>query len=268
MLSSTLLLCSSLQLTPTDKQRIGRSASELPIAPSADVSSPSSKRERDVASLKQTPSQTKVRNPQETSNSQSSPAKSASSQPQSQSQTPSKMNFVRDLLQRSDSDLRDLHTLSALSTGSLSVSLRSDGGRNFAADQSPTSMPTPTSPGTPSPLQLLRGSLTMQLQPLKSPTEPKLSKSKSRSRTALNWPFKKLLKNESSVDSGIVVPSPTKMQRLFGQSLDLLCVDGKLPAPIMVSASRLSVSNKKKKSCLGLARALPEFGGLRLQLQT
>lgn len=210
MLSSTLLLCrsSSLQLTPSDK-RTGKSAFDLHHNEAqSPIASEAAPPPEDVSLKPKTKS-----GPDNCKDQKSSPSSLSLA---------GKMNFVRDLLQRSDSDLHSMHTLSALSTGSLSLSPVD---RSFAVDQSPSA--TSGSPG-----QLLRG--TMQL-PLKSPTETKLSKSKSRSRTALNWPFKKLLKNESSVDSGIVLPSPTKTQRFFGQSLDLLCVDGKLPVPVMVS---------------------------------
>lgn len=111
-----------------------------------------------------------------------------------------KMNFVRDLLHRSNLDLQNFN--------------------NIAADNKC--------------IFILRKSYPKANGAL---LENSAKKSKTK-RRPINWPFKRSgLKADLSIDSGISSePStPTKANKLFGQHLDVLCNDKQLPKPLMVS---------------------------------
>ncbi|KAI1294983.1 Rho GTPase-activating protein 20 [Halotydeus destructor] len=186
------------------------------------------------------------------------------------------MKFVRDLLHRSDSYL---HVLSSLDHNSRPTkTAEAARGTDHRADLHSAHSGHGSPPGLPgrgappasaklslSPLAPSGGQCTTSGPDTATPTawtpscasltspeamvtsgvsNVKLTKKISRSRTALNWPFKKLLKSESSTDSGISStngnnnmspqPSPTLAAgRLFGQPLELLCPDGQLPKPVM-----------------------------------
>lgn len=151
-----------------------------------------------------------------------------------------KMNFVRELLQRSDSDLHVLSQALNEKKGSHGA----NNGHHHSNQLGPLRSLSGLHLQLPLSTVSSKSNKSSSLLPMSSPQSPtevntgKLSKKQSRSRTALNWPFKRLLKSESSVDSGIVsaLPSPTNSQaRLFGVNLELLCVDNRLPAPVMVS---------------------------------
>jgi len=112
-----------------------------------------------------------------------------------------KMNFVRDLLHRSNLDLQNFN--------------------NIAADNKC--------------IFTLRKSFPKNLSLMEN------SKKAKKPRKPINWPFKKIGgKADTSVDSGISSEpcTPTK-GKLFGQHLDLLCNEERLPKPILVSKNNL-----------------------------
>lgn len=107
-----------------------------------------------------------------------------------------KMNFVRDLLHRSNLDLQNFN--------------------NIAADNKC--------------IFILRKSFPKNASLMEN------AKKAKKPRKPINWPFKKIaLKADTSIDSGISSEpcTPTKT-KLFGQLLDLQCNEDMLPKPIMV----------------------------------
>ncbi|CAG2162982.1 unnamed protein product [Oppiella nova] len=121
-----------------------------------------------------------------------------------------KMNFVRDLLHRSNLDLQNFN--------------------NIAADNKCIFILRKSCPKT-------TGSL---LENSSKKAKPK--------RRPINWPFKKILTSgggghggDLSLDSGISTsePSTPTKGKLFGQHLDLICNEDSLPQPIMLMLKEL-----------------------------
>ncbi|XP_054158189.1 uncharacterized protein LOC128956496 [Oppia nitens] len=146
-----------------------------------------------------------------------------------------KMNFVRDLLHRSNLDLHNFNTMAA------------DNKCIFILRRS---YPKTTSTTVQQSSPVSGGHRNRRLVLLDSNGKTQKSKSK---RRPINWPFKRIslhksvstgaglsdISSASMTDSGICSgsepSSPTK-GKLFGQHLDLLCNDdddGQLPKPIM-----------------------------------